>query len=53
MPREFRRALAYLVPYWRRLALVVLLSGLNTALSLTLPHLSKTLVDMILKSHYG
>ena len=48
MPREFRRALAYLVPYWRRLALVVLLSGLNTALSLTLPYLSKTLVDSAL-----
>lgn len=48
MPAEFRRALAYLVPYWRRLALVVLLSGLNTALSLTLPYLSKTLVDSAL-----
>ena len=48
MPAEFRRALAYLVPYWQRLALVVLLSGLNTALSLTLPYLSKTLVDSAL-----
>ena len=37
MSREFRRALGYLVPYWRQLALVVLLSGLNTALTLTLP----------------
>ena len=43
---EFRRALGYLVPYRRRLLLVVLLSALNTALSLTLPYLSKTLVDV-------
>jgi ATP-binding cassette subfamily B protein len=48
MHREFQRALAYLVPYWRRLFLVVALSGLNTALSLTLPYLSKTLVDTAL-----
>ncbi|HEY6360470.1 MAG TPA: hypothetical protein VIX63_05170, partial [Vicinamibacterales bacterium] len=45
MSREFRRALGYLAPYWRRLALVVLLSGLNTALTLTIPYLTKTLVD--------
>src|SRR5262245_24355432 len=45
MSHEFRRALGYLVPYWRRLALVVVLSGLNTALTLTLPYLTKTLVD--------
>lgn len=45
MSHEFRRALRYLVPYWRRLALVVLLSGLNTALALTLPYLTKMLVD--------
>jgi ATP-binding cassette subfamily B protein len=48
MPPDFRRALAYLVPYWRRLALVVLLSALNTALALTLPYLSKTLIDSAL-----
>ena len=45
MSREFRRALAYLVPYWRQLAVVVLLSGLNTALTLTLPYLTMTLVE--------
>src|SRR5688572_7832677 len=45
MSREFRRALGYLVPYWRQLTLVVLLSGLNTALTLTLPYLTKMLVD--------
>jgi len=45
---EFRRAIAYVVPYWRRLALVVALSGVSTALSLALPYLSKLLVDRAL-----
>jgi ATP-binding cassette subfamily B protein len=45
MTPEFRRALGYLAPYWRQLALVVILSGLNTALTLTLPYLTKLLVD--------
>jgi ATP-binding cassette, subfamily B, bacterial len=45
MSAEFRRALRYLIPYWRRLTLVVLLSGLNTALTLTIPYLTKLLVD--------
>jgi ATP-binding cassette, subfamily B, bacterial len=42
---EFRRAVAYVVPYWRRLALVVALSGVSTALSLALPYLSRQLID--------
>jgi ATP-binding cassette, subfamily B, bacterial len=41
----FRRATAYVLPYWRRLALVVALSFVSTALSLALPYLSKTLID--------
>jgi ATP-binding cassette subfamily B protein len=45
MSREFRRALGYLVPYWRQLVAVVLLSGLNTALTLTLPYLTRALID--------
>jgi len=45
---EFRRAVAYVVPYWRRLAVVVALSGLSTALSLALPYLSKSLIDTAL-----
>src|SRR6476660_3889654 len=48
MPREFRRALAYLLPYRRALTLVVVLSGLNTVLSLVQPYLSKVLVDRAL-----
>jgi len=43
-----RRALAYVVPYWRRLALVVVLSLASTALSLALPYLSKALIDSAL-----
>src|SRR5262249_42960858 len=45
---EFRRAVAYVIPYWRRLAVVVVLSGVSTALSLALPYLSKTLIDTAL-----
>jgi ATP-binding cassette subfamily B protein len=45
---ELRRAVAYVVPYWRRLAVVVALSGLSTALSLALPYLSKSLIDTAL-----
>src|SRR5947209_9645456 len=48
MSKEFRRALAYVVPYWRRLALVAALSVVSTALSLVLPYLSKTLIDRAL-----
>jgi ATP-binding cassette subfamily B protein len=48
MPREFRRALAYLLPYRRALTLVVVLSGLNTVLSLVQPYLSKVIVDRAL-----
>ncbi len=51
MSREFRRALAYVLPYWRRLALVVGLSLLNTALALTLPYFSKLLIDRALVGH--
>jgi ATP-binding cassette subfamily B protein len=42
------RALAYVVPYWPRLALVAVLSLISTALSLVLPYLSKTLIDSAL-----
>jgi ATP-binding cassette subfamily B protein len=45
MSGDLRRALAYLAPYKLQLGLILLLSGINTALSLTLPYLTKTLVD--------
>lgn len=41
----FRRALAYVVPYWRRLVLVVVLSFVSTCVSLYLPLLARSLVD--------
>ena len=42
---RFRRALAYVAPYWRRLLLVLGLSLASTVLSLYLPYLSIGLVD--------
>ena len=41
----FRRALAYVVPYWRRLILVVVLSFVSTCVSLYLLLLARSLVD--------
>src|SRR2546422_318520 len=45
---DLRRALGFIVPYWRRLALVLALSALSTALSLYLPHLSRDFFDRAL-----
>jgi ATP-binding cassette subfamily B protein len=44
-PGDLRRALRFIVPYWRRLALVLGLSMLSTALSLYLPLLSRDFFD--------
>ncbi len=43
--QDLRRALGFIVPYWRRLALVLGLSVLSTALSLYLPLLSRDFFD--------
>ncbi|HLK20140.1 MAG TPA: ABC transporter ATP-binding protein [Bryobacteraceae bacterium] len=43
--RSARTLLRYALPYWRRLALVLILSLLSTAMSLVLPYLSKALID--------
>jgi ATP-binding cassette subfamily B protein len=40
-----RRAFAYLVPYWRRLVLVLVVSLISTATTLVIPYLSKDLID--------
>jgi ATP-binding cassette subfamily B protein len=40
-----RRAFAYLVPYWRRLVLVLAISLVSTAATLAMPYLSKDLID--------
>ncbi len=45
LDRDLRRALAFIVPYWRRLVLVLLLSALSTALSLYLPLLTREFFD--------
>jgi len=45
---DLRRALGFIVPYWRRLALVLALSALSTALSLYLPLLSRDFFDRAL-----
>jgi ATP-binding cassette subfamily B protein len=39
------RVFRYIVPYWRRLALVLLVSLISTSISLWLPYLTKLLVD--------
>ena len=46
--RDLRRALRFIVPYWRRLALVLALSLASTALSLYLPLLSRDFFDRAL-----
>ncbi len=43
-----RRAFAYLVPYWRRLVLVLAISIVSTAATLAMPYLSKDLIDKAL-----
>ncbi len=43
-----RRAFAFLVPYWRRLVLVLLISLISTATTLAIPYLSKDLIDTAL-----
>ena len=40
-----RRAFAYLLPYWRRLVLVLVISLISTATTLVIPYLSKDLID--------
>ncbi len=43
-----RRAFAYLVPYWRRLVLVLVISLISTTTTLFIPYLSKDLIDQAL-----
>ncbi|MFN7916552.1 MAG: ABC transporter ATP-binding protein [Vicinamibacterales bacterium] len=45
---HLRRALQFVTPYWRRLALVLVLSFLSTGLSLLLPLVSKDFFDTAL-----
>jgi ATP-binding cassette, subfamily B, bacterial len=45
---DLRRALAYVTPYWRRLAFVLGLSLVSTVLALYIPYLSRLLIDRAL-----
>jgi ATP-binding cassette subfamily B protein len=46
--RDLRQVTAFLIPYWRPLALVLVLSLASTALALYLPYLTRELVDRAL-----
>jgi ATP-binding cassette subfamily B protein len=43
--REYRRALAYVLPYWRRLVFVLIISLCSTILGLAQPYIAKLLID--------
>ena len=43
-----RQVFGYLVPYWRRLVLVLVISLISTATTLVIPYLSKDLIDTAL-----
>ena len=45
---DLRRLAAYILPYWRSLTLVLVLSLVSTGLALYLPYLTKDLVDRAL-----
>ena len=45
---ELRRAFSYLVPYWRRLTLVLAISLISTATTLAVPYLTRDLIDRAL-----
>ena len=42
---EYRRALVYVIPYWRKLVLVLLISLSSTLLGLAQPYIAKLLID--------
>ena len=48
---QYRRALAFVAPYWRSLALVMVLSLLSTAVALAQPYISRLLIDDALLRH--
>jgi ATP-binding cassette subfamily B protein len=42
---EYRRALVFVLPYWRRLLLVLVISLISTVLGLVQPYIAKLLID--------
>jgi ATP-binding cassette, subfamily B, bacterial len=45
MNNDYRRIFAYIIPYWRRLTLVLGLSLISTLLGLAQPYITKLLID--------
>ena len=45
MNNDYRRIFAYIIPYWRKLALVLALSLVSTLLGLAQPYITKLLID--------
>jgi ATP-binding cassette subfamily B protein len=45
MNKDYRRIFAYIIPYWRRLTLVLALSLVSTLLGLAQPYITKLLID--------
>jgi len=45
MNNDYRRIIAFIVPYWRRLTLVFALSMVSTLLGLAQPYITKLLID--------
>jgi len=45
MLHEYRRALVFVLPYWRRLAFVLVISLFSTVLGLVQPYIAKLLID--------
>ena len=45
MNNDYRRIFSYILPYWRRLAVVLALSLISTLLGLTQPYITKLLID--------
>ena len=50
MRKDYRRILDYIIPYWRKLALVLALSLISTLLGLAQPYITKLLIDEALLS---
>jgi ATP-binding cassette, subfamily B, bacterial len=48
---QYRRALAFVSPYWRSVAFVMALSLLSTAIALAQPYISRLLIDEALIRH--
>src|SRR5262245_21564767 len=45
MLHEYRRALVFILPYWRRLVFVLVISLFSTVLGLVQPYIAKLLID--------